>query len=656
LELGLPSDWKRVENWIYNSTEPAYLKEIDVPTFKKKNTEIPTVSNYDSPPNSSFWNIFPKKSIPFAAESNVKSDVLLTELELKKEFLTTAQMVRGLKTADFVKNGADSCQAIELPSCMQKNAKNAIIYGDAVTDTVATWIKEGFVAGPFNSPPLDKFRTNCLMAIPQGSKVRPVLNGSLPAECSLNSNVDPHKVEKVEMCSARCFSYSVIDAGDSCYMAKMDMQNAYKNVPCKPNDYRLQGFHWLGKYFIETRQIFGAKTAVCNFDILGNTVLELTLTECSINRSLVHRQLDDVPIVVPAQKKSWCNEFVEKYKIFCSKIGISLAEDDSAMEKAFSCTQCGKVLGVNFNTVGLVWSYPEDKKLKLLNEISMFLRRKEVGLLQMQMLMGRINDIGIMIPFLKCFKNPLNEMLAWLHLNPEKKIVPNDQCRKDILVWAGFVMDKNIWCPISPRPSYHPISCYSFTSDAAGFNEHSDSNSEVGFGVIGFNPDGEICMANQTFWPKELRSKLDKKGARFGSKTILLEIIGLLAPFMLMPEKICNSHIILNVDNIGCYFGWVNKSVKNDVCASIVIRAIVLISSYLSIQVHVKHLPRNSNWEASLCDRLSRSVTTSSNDRRLLRSYDKCKIPDVVLNWLKDPVENWNVSYEFLDIVQKMMN
>ena len=127
LELGLPSDWKRVENWIYNSTEPAYLKEIDVPTFKKKNTEIPTVSNYDSPPNSSFWNIFPKKSIPFAAESNVKSDVLLTELELKKEFLTTAQMVRGLKTADFVKNGADSCQAIELPSCMQKNAKNAII-------------------------------------------------------------------------------------------------------------------------------------------------------------------------------------------------------------------------------------------------------------------------------------------------------------------------------------------------------------------------------------------------------------------------------------------------------------------------------------------------------------------------------------------------
>jgi hypothetical protein len=29
-------------------------------------------------------------------------------------------------------------------------------------------------------------------------------------------------------------------------------------------DLRLQGFSWLGKFFVETRQVFGAKTSVCN--------------------------------------------------------------------------------------------------------------------------------------------------------------------------------------------------------------------------------------------------------------------------------------------------------------------------------------------------------------------------------------------------------
>ena len=48
-----------------------------------------------------------------------------------------------------------------------------------------------FEAGQFDSPPLDKFMVNCLMAIHQGKKVSTILNGFLPKELSLNRNVDP---------------------------------------------------------------------------------------------------------------------------------------------------------------------------------------------------------------------------------------------------------------------------------------------------------------------------------------------------------------------------------------------------------------------------------------------------------------------------------
>ena len=71
----------------------------------------------------------------------------------------------------------------------------------------------------------------------------------------------------------------------------MDMKDAYKNVPAKVEDLRLQGFSWLGAYFVETQLIFGASPAVANFDNLGGTTENITLTHCSIPKDLVQKNL-----------------------------------------------------------------------------------------------------------------------------------------------------------------------------------------------------------------------------------------------------------------------------------------------------------------------------------------------------------------------------
>jgi hypothetical protein len=55
-------------------------------------------------------------------------------------------------------------------------------------------------------------------------------------------------------------------------MSKIDKKDAYKLVPAPIEDLRLQGFSLLGKYFVETQQIFGSQKAVKNFDRLANTV------------------------------------------------------------------------------------------------------------------------------------------------------------------------------------------------------------------------------------------------------------------------------------------------------------------------------------------------------------------------------------------------
>jgi hypothetical protein len=188
----------------------------------------------------------------------------------------------------------------------------AFIHGHSVTDTFASWVEKKFVAGPFSTPPVPNFRANSILAVPQASKTRICINVSLPKGKSFNDNVRKVDLERVKMSSARLFGYSIIEAGENCSIAKHDIVDAYKNVPAKIDDLRHHGFTWLGKHFVELRQMFGAASSVQNFDILANTVKTLALAKCRIPSRFVHRQLDDVPLVAPANS-GWATEFYETF-------------------------------------------------------------------------------------------------------------------------------------------------------------------------------------------------------------------------------------------------------------------------------------------------------------------------------------------------------
>ncbi len=156
-ELGLPENWERTVRWIRNKI--ARKEETPDPVLEKKpraNPEVPILHKYDGPAPDSFWKSFPKcKMLPH-------------------------QFARAKKALDFLKNGAPAYQKTILPACKIMNTPSTAQYGLEVADTIATWVKKGIVSGPFREPPLPKFRVNCLMAVNQGTKVRPILNISQP--------------------------------------------------------------------------------------------------------------------------------------------------------------------------------------------------------------------------------------------------------------------------------------------------------------------------------------------------------------------------------------------------------------------------------------------------------------------------------------------
>ena len=178
-------------------------------------------------------------------------------------------------------------------------------------------------------------------------------------------------------------------------------------------DLRLQGFKWAGRFFVETTQPFRAITAVSNYDIVGNTVCTLAKSVCSIPRNLVHRQIDDVPVVAP-KDSSWCEEFASEYERICNDLNISLAPDCPEKDKAFKISTKGKVLGINFDSENLTWSLPSDKKEEYMNDIHDVLSRGELDLVTGQSLLGKLNFRSTMCPMMRTFKKPLQNLIACL--------------------------------------------------------------------------------------------------------------------------------------------------------------------------------------------------------------------------------------------------
>ena len=130
------------------------------------------------------------------------------------------------------------------------------------------------------------------------------------------------------------------------------MSDAYKNIPSKSSDLRLQGFFWLGKYFFESQQIFGGISSVGNYDILGHTFEDLAVAILHTIAELTHRRLDDVKNVSPVPTNG-CEIFAEVYSEICDDINVKLAPDCPDRDKAFKNEKDGKVLGIIFSSSDL---------------------------------------------------------------------------------------------------------------------------------------------------------------------------------------------------------------------------------------------------------------------------------------------------------------
>ena len=642
--MGYPGD-EITAYWLNDSLLVEYPESNIDTCCEVKNPEIPVLNNYEIPADSDFWEKFPKNALPEKATTRINVKVFGKRIDGVRNKMTCTEIRRADRALSDLTIGACSCQLSELPPICSVNAKSAFENGALLTDTIATWVKKGFVAGPFETPPMAGFRANPLATVVRNGKVRPILNMSGPKGCSFNDNVDKTKLERLHMGTAKQFGQALLEAGNNAVFSKFDLQDAYKLMPAKPSDYRLQGFCWLGRYFIETQQGFGGVPSPGNFDRLAKTKDLVVCLENGTPRSQVFRALDDSPCV-SRDGSGVVEKFTSGMKNLCEAANIPLAENCQKAEKAFELKKRGVVLGIGFDSSDLTWFLAERKADKVIRRCMDVANANHVDLKQIQKLMGSINDLGQMCPCIKFHKRGGNALLRAFGGNEAiLKMVPA-KLKEELQLVAKIADSAKKGLPIAEKPLKASLSTLIFYTDAAGASYslvngrrvfHNNENRGVSC-IGGFDLE-DIWIWTRLNWPEGLITGMkDDKGKSYGSKSTTLEAVGMLLPFVAFPDKVRGRRIEFKIDNIAVMFGWTSGYVTEDETASEILKAVHYLSGANGTTVSVQHVDRVSNKMATLADELSRKEV--SDCRRSAKALSEAEFrvtSGFLLEWLKNP-------------------
>ena len=161
---------------------------------------------------------------------------------------------------------------------------------------------------------------------------------SSPPGTSVNDFIDPNKFS---------LTYCTIDDAANMVLklshGKIDLKNAFRNVPVRPSDLKLLGILWKGKYYVDN---CGLHSAPFLFNQVSEAI-EWSL-KCNHNvRNVVHYLVDF--FTVGESGTNTCQENMNKMVTLCETLGVPQKE-----EKMEGPTTCITFLGIKLDSHSMV--------------------------------------------------------------------------------------------------------------------------------------------------------------------------------------------------------------------------------------------------------------------------------------------------------------
>lgn len=649
---GARANWRRAQTLLRRAAVVP-VAPLPPPKQHKFAYNLPRLSSYvtGTVPDD-FWRHWQKLSLTDAVASNaswVNPARLLQEAE-RISFPLTDKLRR---VCWVLEHGATlGCEGRGRLPTAGENSGSVAEHGDVICDVLQSWIVKGIAAGPLTRGELvhvfgDNFTINPMLVKPKpNGALRIIVDMSSPRDWdtavpawlwspdmpgSVNSSIDPEQYE-TKMSSLRIFVRMLYNVGVGCVVFKIDWSDAYKHIRVADADLPLQVIQFGGRYFVETKLVFGSRSSPGNYDDLSDTVLDMAVWESQHPKHLTTKHLDDCLGAGMPGPDSTVVKCFNAYLQLAKRVGVRLLEPDVDKSKLQSPATTVLALGMEFDTEAWEVRCPEGKLGRLLHALRCMMSAGVTTAGELASLTGQIVDKAFLLEGGRFnIGAVIQQNTASAGERKEAQVVLLPQTREQLRWWFIHLQAAAWFCPIRhpDAKTAVPVGALKVWSDAAGGNL---LNPRGGVGAL--LPDGTWVWFP---WPMWLHAGLEgSEGYALNSQLQFLELVGPLLALATAPELFRNQAVEYKTDNQSAVFTW-RKGYSKEALSTAVVKAVYDLSAALNSRPFITKVARCSTVGALAADHISKGA---------LREFYRCcpasptfarRIPVKLVQWLSWP-------------------
>ena len=264
---------------------------------------------------------------------------------------------------DAIKNGVRIGYEGTRDATIAPNLHSSLKHPQAIDREIQKECEAGRLLGPFPLPPIQHLKCSGVGAVPKkNGKWRMIYHLSAPAGSSVNDHI-PKDAYSLHYSSVDDATQILSHLGRGAFLAKVDLQSAFRQIPVHSDDWNLLGIRWRQQYYVDTCLPFGLRSAPYLFNQFAEALHWVLQNNYHLNW-LIH-YLDDYLIMATSSPQ--CLQQLTTFLEVCKRLGIPIA-----MEKVDGPVTVIVFLGLELDTVQQQIRLPKDKLEDILRELHMW--------------------------------------------------------------------------------------------------------------------------------------------------------------------------------------------------------------------------------------------------------------------------------------------
>ena len=315
------------------------------------------------------------------------------------------------------------------------NHQSALQAATIVEQKLRHEISLGRVAGPFQEIPFPNFQSSPLGLVPKHDpgKFRLIHDLSFPKGDSINFYTSK-EFTTVQYESLDRVVELVMSCGPRCLIAKADIQEAFRLIPIRPQDYPLLGFTWQGIFYHDKVLPMGSAVSCQTFEHFSRALQ--WILQSHFNVVNVTHLLDDF-IFVGSYNEPTCLNSLLSFENLAQEMCIPLNKTKRCLPAT-----CQIVYGIEIDTNAMQLRLPQEKLAKALSLVNRMAKCRKVILRDLLSLIGLLSFACLVVSAGRSFlRRLLNLTVGVTRLH--HYVTLNSEARADLYAWKIFLHSFN---------------------------------------------------------------------------------------------------------------------------------------------------------------------------------------------------------------------